>query len=112
MQRPLRARCPAVKPQSQPDARVPMRILTCDEVRQAEQQAITRPDMSTLVLMQRAGHAVAQFCITHFKFRSVCVVCGKGNNGGDGLVVARALKEIVEEVSVIILAKDKSLLSP
>jgi len=87
-----------------------MRILTCDEVRQAEREAISRPGGSTLVLMQRAGHAVAQFCLANFKFRSVCVVCGKGNNGGDGMVAAEALRQ-GSNVSVIILAKDASELS-
>ena len=89
-----------------------MRILTNEEVRQAEREAVSRPDVSTLVLMQRAGYAVAQFCIAHFKFTSVCVVCGKGNNGGDGLVAAEALHQAGADVSVIILAKDVSDLSP
>ena len=88
-----------------------MRILTCDEVRQAEHEAIRRPDMSTLVLMQRAGYAVAQFCLSNFKFSSVCAVCGKGNNGGDGLVAAESLRRTGSEVSVIILAKEPSELS-
>ncbi|HWZ42731.1 MAG TPA: NAD(P)H-hydrate epimerase, partial [Candidatus Saccharimonadales bacterium] len=89
-----------------------MRILTNDEVRQAEREAVSRPQGSTLVLMQRAGYAVAQFCIAHFKFQSVCVVCGKGNNGGDGLVAAEALRGIAEQVTVIILARDVNVLSP
>lgn len=89
-----------------------MRILTSEEVREAERAAISRPDMSTLVLMQRAGQAVAQFCLSHFKFSSVCVVCGKGNNGGDGLVAAEALRSRVDQISVVILAKDMSQLSP
>src|SRR5262245_22700066 len=88
-----------------------MRILTSNEVRQAEQEAISRPEVSTQVLMKRAGHAVAQFCIANFKFNSVCAVCGKGNNGGDGLIAAAALREFVEEVSVLILAKDAGGLS-
>lgn len=89
-----------------------MRVLTTAEVREAEQQAINRPEMSTLVLMQRAGRAVAQFCLAHFKFSSVCVVCGKGNNGGDGLVAAEALREIGKSVSVVILAQGVAELSP
>jgi ADP-dependent NAD(P)H-hydrate dehydratase / NAD(P)H-hydrate epimerase len=89
-----------------------MRILTTNEVRQAEQEAIALPGMSTLVLMQRAGTAVAQFCMAHFKFNSVCVVCGKGNNGGDGLVAAEALRPMVGEIVVIILAADVGGLSP
>jgi hydroxyethylthiazole kinase-like uncharacterized protein yjeF len=89
-----------------------MRILTSAEVRRAGQQALERPGISALVLMQRAGYAVAQFCIAHFKFSSVCVVCGKGENGGRGLVAAQALLGVAEQVFVIILAKDASELSP
>jgi ADP-dependent NAD(P)H-hydrate dehydratase / NAD(P)H-hydrate epimerase len=88
-----------------------MRILTCDEVRAVEREAINRPNMSTLVLMQRAGHAVFQFCLAHFKFGSVCAVCGKGNNGGDGMVAAELLRQVANKVSVIILARDASELS-
>ena len=88
-----------------------MRVLTANEVREAERQALTQPEISTLVLMQRAGHAVAQFCLAHFKFSSVCVVCGKGNNGGDGFVAAEALREIAGNVSVIVLAGDAGELS-
>ncbi len=89
-----------------------MRILTSNEVRQAEREAISRPGMSTLVLMQRAGTAVAQFCLAQFKFNSVCVICGKGNNGGDGLVAAETLRPVARKVSVIILAQDVNGLSP
>jgi ADP-dependent NAD(P)H-hydrate dehydratase / NAD(P)H-hydrate epimerase len=88
-----------------------MRVLTTDEVREAEREAVSRPEMSTLVLMHRAGTALAQFCVAHFKFDSVCVVCGKGNNGGDGLVAAEALRGIADSVSVIILARDINALS-
>jgi ADP-dependent NAD(P)H-hydrate dehydratase / NAD(P)H-hydrate epimerase len=88
-----------------------VRILTSDELRLAEREAVSRPGISTLVLMQRAGTAVAQFCAAHYKFNSVCVVCGKGNNGGDGLVAAEALRTLAGRVSVIILARDPSELS-
>jgi ADP-dependent NAD(P)H-hydrate dehydratase / NAD(P)H-hydrate epimerase len=88
-----------------------VRILTTDEVRQAAREATDRPGISTLVLMQRAGAAVAQFCLAHFKFNSVCVVCGKGNNGGDGVAAAEALRPVAGKVSVIILAPDVSGLS-
>lgn len=89
-----------------------MRILTSDEVGQAEREAATRSGMSKLVLMQRSGLAVAQFCLSHFKFRSVCVVCGKGDNGGRGLVAAETFRNVAEDLSVLILAKDESELSP
>src|SRR5215813_5685431 len=88
-----------------------MRVLSTDEVRAAERESIAKPGMSTLILMQRAGTALAQFCVANFKFNSVCVVCGKGNNGGDGMVVAEALHKVAQ-VFVIILAKDIDGLSP
>jgi hydroxyethylthiazole kinase-like uncharacterized protein yjeF len=88
-----------------------MRILTYAEVHQAEGEATSRAGMSALILMQRAGYAVAQFCLSHFKFNSVCVVCGRDNNGGDGMAAAESLREIAAKVSVLILAKEASELS-
>src|SRR6478672_13356965 len=89
-----------------------MRVLTCDELRLTEHDAEGRADTSASVLIQRAGYAVAQFCLAHFKFRSVCVVCGNGGNGTDGLMAAQVLSGVAEEVSTIVLAKDANALSP
>src|SRR6476660_6944334 len=89
-----------------------MRVLTADEVRQIEVEAASRTDTSASLLIQRAGYAVAQFCLAHFKFRSVCVVCGAGGNGANGLMAAQVLSGIAEQVSTIILSKDASTLSP
>ena len=85
-----------------------MRILTCSEVR----EATGGPEANPQILMQRAGYAVAQFCASQFKFRSVCVVCGKGHNGGAGLIAAEALQRVAETVSVMILAKQADELNP
>jgi NAD(P)H-hydrate epimerase len=89
-----------------------MRVLTCDELRQIVDDARARADTLASVLIQRAGYAVAQFCLAHFKFRSVCVVCGAGGDGDYGLMAAQVLSGIAEQVSVIVLAKDASGLSP
>jgi ADP-dependent NAD(P)H-hydrate dehydratase / NAD(P)H-hydrate epimerase len=83
-----------------------MRVLTTHEVQEAEQQALLRPGMSQPALIQRSGHAVTQFCLSRFKFRSVCVICGTGRNGARGLVAAESLGQIAENVSVIVLAKE------
>ena len=88
-----------------------MKILTSDEVRRAEREAIDKQELSTLLLMQRAGFTVAQFCLLNFKFESVCVVCGKGNNGGDGFVAASSLLEMGKQVKVVVLARGLSDLS-
>ncbi len=89
-----------------------MRVLTSDEVHEAEQQAQARAGMSSLVLIQRAGQAVAQFCVAHFKFTTVCVVCGTGTNGARGLAAAESLRQIAENVSVILLASSTDTLEP
>src|SRR4029077_20252003 len=89
-----------------------MRVLICDELRQIGHDAEDRVDTSTSVLIQRAGYAIAQFCLAHFKFRSVCVVCGNGGNGADGLMAAQVLLGIAEQVFVIVLAEGEKALSP
>ncbi|MBZ5533455.1 MAG: NAD(P)H-hydrate dehydratase [Acidobacteriia bacterium] len=89
-----------------------MRILTCDEVRQAALQVASGPQVSTLLLKQRAGYAAAQFCLAHFKFRSVCVVCGESEIGGAGLAAAQALSRVSEDVFVMLLATALGELNP
>jgi ADP-dependent NAD(P)H-hydrate dehydratase / NAD(P)H-hydrate epimerase len=88
-----------------------MRILTCEEVRAVERESVSRMNISTLLLMEQAGQAVFQFCLSHYKFGTVCAVCGKGNNGGDGMVAAELLRAVASQVSVVILARDTSELS-
>jgi ADP-dependent NAD(P)H-hydrate dehydratase / NAD(P)H-hydrate epimerase len=88
-----------------------MRVLACDELRQIGHDAVRRADTSEALLIQRAGYAVAQFCLAHFKFRTVCVICGNGGNGTDGLMAAQVLSGIAEQVSVIVLATDEKALS-
>jgi ADP-dependent NAD(P)H-hydrate dehydratase / NAD(P)H-hydrate epimerase len=85
-----------------------MRILARSEA----DGAAAGPEASPEVLMRRAGYAVAQFCASQFKFRSACVVCGKGKNGGAGLMAAEALRRVAETVSVIMLAKRADELRP
>jgi NAD(P)H-hydrate epimerase len=85
-----------------------MRILARVEAAEAAAQA----DASTPQLLERAGYAIAQFCAAQFKFRSVCVVCGKGRKGAAGLVAAKVLAGMAEEVTVLVLAESAADLAP
>lgn len=68
------------------------RILTVAEIAAADRAAIAAGTPG-IELMERAGAAVADAIVERFSPRPVCVICGPGNNGGDGYVVARILKE-------------------
>ena len=71
-------------------------LLTADETRRAEEAH----QGSLEELMERAGAAVAEHVLRQFPGR-VTVVCGGGNNGGDGRVCARRLQEAGREVRVV-----------
>jgi hydroxyethylthiazole kinase-like uncharacterized protein yjeF len=67
------------------------RILTVAEIAAADRSAV-EAGTPGVELMERAGAAVADAIADRFSQRAVCVLCGPGNNGGDGYVVARLLK--------------------
>ncbi len=77
------------------------RILTVEAVREADQRAIEELGIPGALLMERAGAAVAEVCFRVLgslgrhgtPVERVLLLCGKGNNGGDGFVVARLLQE-------------------
>ena len=71
-------------------------LLTADETRAAEEAH----QGSLEELMERAGAAVAETVLRQFPGR-VTVVCGKGNNGGDGKVCARVLRESGRDVTLV-----------
>ncbi|WP_345719716.1 NAD(P)H-hydrate epimerase [Qipengyuania xiapuensis] len=75
-------------------------VLTVDQMRAAE-QAATDGGVSEWELMQRAGEGAAQWVARMAAGRAVTVLCGPGNNGGDGYVIAESLRRRGVEVVVV-----------
>ncbi|MEK9842015.1 NAD(P)H-hydrate dehydratase [Thalassospira sp.] len=67
-------------------------ILTTDQMYEADRRTIDG-GIAGDVLMENAGRAVYEEIVRHWSPRSVSVLCGPGNNGGDGFVIARLLRE-------------------
>jgi NAD(P)H-hydrate epimerase len=73
-----------------------MKVLTASQMREADRLTTERYGVPSLQLMENAGAAIAEYLWTHYEdlhARRVVILCGKGNNGGDGFVVARRLRE-------------------
>ena len=69
-----------------------MRILDATQMREADRQTIEDVGLASLVLMENAGRQVVSAIEAAYDDRltgRVAVLCGKGNNGGDGFVIAR-----------------------
>jgi len=87
-----------------------MKIVTAAEMRAIDRATSERFGVPSLTLMENAGAAVAEIVLLyHRDQKKVLVVCGKGNNGGDGFVVARLLHEKGKLVEVILLADPAEL---
>ena len=79
-------------------------LYEADEMRAVDAWAIDEQGVPSLELMERAGTGLARCVAALARPGPVRVVIGKGNNGGDGLVVARLLREEGREVDVLAVA--------
>jgi NAD(P)H-hydrate epimerase len=91
-----------------------MLIVTAEQMREMDRLTIQKYGVPSLKLMERAGEGITQVILENFgraAKKGVLVVAGKGNNGGDGLVVARLLRKKRISCEVALLAQ-KDELSP
>ncbi len=88
-----------------------MKLVTAEEMREIDRVTIKDLGVPSLVLMERAGKAVADRIEDMFEMKKVVVVAGGGNNGGDGFVIARILKNRGWDAKVLVFS-DKGKLSP
>ncbi len=83
-------------------------VLTNEEMREADCHTIEKLGVPSLALMERAGEALAAETEKLCKNGEILCLCGGGNNGGDGFVCARLLKERGREVDVVCAAEKHS----
>src|SRR2546427_12538968 len=85
-----------------------MKILTAQQMREIDRLTVERAGIPYATLMETAGARVVETIISHFapvslENMSCSIYCGKGNNGGDGAVIARLLWMHGAIVSVYLL---------
>lgn len=84
-------------------------FLTRDQVRQVDQIAIQEFGIPGIVLMENAGRGVVDVMRQIGINGPICICCGKGNNGGDGLVIARHLFNLQYDVDVVLCCRPEEL---
>jgi NAD(P)H-hydrate epimerase len=82
-----------------------MKVSSVAQMRQMDRRAIEEDGIPELLLMENAGLATVQVICQHFPVQGQrwLVLCGAGNNGGDGLVIARQLHSRGAEVEVALV---------
>jgi NAD(P)H-hydrate epimerase len=92
-----------------------MKALTAAEMREVDRLTTERFGISGTQLMENAGKSVADFVLHQISLRfqspvrSVVVLCGKGNNGGDGFVAARYLRQEIRHTLVLLFSSPAEL---
>lgn len=89
-----------------------MEIMTSQQMQDIDRKAIEEYGIPSIVLMENAGRGAAEELLknlTRYEQARVLVVCGTGNNGGDGLVAARHLLIAGVKVKVFITGQEEQL---
>lgn len=89
-----------------------MYIATSQEMRNIDRRTTDKYGIPSLLLMENAAHGILRVIEDNYgplKGRKTTIICGKGNNGGDGLAVARLLHNRDAVVQVILLADTEEL---
>jgi NAD(P)H-hydrate epimerase len=89
-----------------------MKILTASEMQRIDRLTTERFGVPSLTLMENAGRSVVEFLTARLEplaRHRIVILCGKGNNGGDGLVVARLLRDQGFDPRVLLFAGPKGL---
>ena len=86
-----------------------MKVVTAAEMRQIDQDTIEGIGIPGIVLMETAGSAIVRAIEQHYSAcRRIGILAGKGNNGGDGIVIARQLAHAGRDVHLFLLSPPES----
>jgi NAD(P)H-hydrate epimerase len=83
-----------------------MKIVTGTEMQTLDRRTIVEAHVPSAVLMERAGEGIVKYLEEYCgpaRGKTITIICGKGNNGGDGLVVARLLHRRHARIHVMLL---------
>ncbi len=89
-----------------------MRLVKASEMQEMDRKTIHELGIPGIVLMENAGRGAAQTFLDHFCPKAgsrVMIICGRGNNGGDGYVVARYLHEAGLRPIVMVLSQKERI---
>jgi len=91
-----------------------MKVLTAAQMRACDQRASAEFGIPSLTLMENAGAGIVHFAVSRYGAESAghaIFLCGKGNNGGDGLVAARRIKDKIPGTgpTVLLFAAPESI---
>lgn len=85
-----------------------IKVLDGDELKKLDQQTVQQESISSIDLMERAADAFVRWFVQRFNAtHKVGIICGTGNNGGDGLAIARLLKNWNYPVKVWVISAEK-----
>lgn len=79
-------------------------IYTAKQIKKWDDFTIQTEPISSHELMQRAAARATKYILANHTFESVAIICGPGNNGGDGLVIAKLLFESQRKVNLYIIS--------
>ncbi len=86
-----------------------MKLLSAAQIRDWDKYTIEHEPITSVGLMERAASACTDWLLHQFNHNnSYYIFCGAGNNGGDGLAIARQLHLAMQNVSIYLLSSEKS----